>query len=441
MEEQNRWPRRLTIRDWLVLISVAVFGVSFWIIERDWYWGALAAISVCIVLGLAAQVHDLGRGSKRSEALTSEEHWGRRFAVAWRLVVICLMVASFFVRLLVQWKVLALDPGNDTARFYLGGMHDAVLLVAIIAAIASSPRPARRAERRWWSWAAELLGGIAACVLCAILLMDHVLIPLLVHITVANIEMAQPLRFSSEALAAYDPKRLARFFDVTTAGVVSVLVSCVLLRLLSLCWWRGARWRACLGVLLAASLTTTIMLSARIALVDVPDITPALAAEIHMPRPHHIVAAAVLTLLLISAAARRLSEPSPVAVATGDFAWRRDEQRYYHERRIVVLLLAGVMLVKCAVWLHDQGVPVFDWEDTVWYLVMGPVGCLPLALICLAVQSVSSGWSNCSSPASMERPRLAPGLFLLVWSVLVAIIVFGVPILGAWGFALGFNHG
>jgi len=222
-DRRRGWPWRLTIRGWLVLISSTVLGLSFWIIERDWYWGALAAISLCIIFGLAAQVHDLWRGSQGSGAWTSEERWGWRFAVAWRLVVVCLMVASFLVRVLVKWKALALDPGDSIGIFYLCGMHDAVLLIAMIIAIASSPRLAQRAERRWWSWAGELLVGIAACILCAIMVRDQLVIPVLVHITIAGIEMAQPLQFSSEALAAYDTTRLARFFDVTTVGVVSVL--------------------------------------------------------------------------------------------------------------------------------------------------------------------------------------------------------------------------
>ena len=392
-DRQHRWPWRLTIHDRLVLISSAVLGLFFWIIERDWYWGALAAISLGIVLGLAAQVHDLWRGSKGSGAWTSEERWGWRFAVAWRLVVICLMVASFLVRLLVKWKVLALDPGdNVVSLFYLGGMHDAVLLTAMIIAISSLPCLAKRAERNWWSWAAELMVGIAACILGVIILKDHLVIPFLVHLTIVGIEMAQPLQFSSEALAAYDTKRLAWFFDVTTAGVVSVLVSCVLLRLFSLCWWRGVLWRACLGVLLAASLTTTIVLSERIALVEVPDITPALAADIPMPKLHQMVAAAVLTLLLVSAAARRWSEPPRIGSDAGNWTWRRDE-RYYHERRIRLLPLVSCRCCVMLISLIRGSLGLLRW----WWLAIGySVPRIPVvALSCRTKASIMDGPEIC----------------------------------------------
>jgi len=226
-------------------------------------------------------------------------------------------------------------------------------------------------------------------------------------------------------------------------------VSCVLLRLLSLWWWRGALWRACWGVLLAASLATTIVLSVRIALVEVPDITPALAADIHMPRLHQLVAAAVLVLLLVSAAARRWSEPPPVGSAVGNWSWRRDEGRYYHERRILLLPLAGVMLIL----LVREGLMTSWWIinscsrgllgdlEAIRYWLVGlfesPQICLSLALIVLAVQSAFPGWSKCPDANRMDPPRLAPGLFLLIWSVLLAIVVFGVPILGAWDFRCG----
>jgi hypothetical protein len=207
---------RLTFRDRLVLISAAVLGLYFGIIERDWFWGGLAAISLCIAVGLAAQVYDLWRGSKGNEVWTSEERWGWRFAVVWRPVVICLMVVHFLLRALVKWKLLALAPGRGMISPGVSQIHDAVLLVAMFVAMASSPCIAERTRRR--SWLADLLVGVAACVFSTIFVKYLCLVPVLVHITIAGIEIAQPFQFSTEALAAYDAKRLNWFFDITTAG-------------------------------------------------------------------------------------------------------------------------------------------------------------------------------------------------------------------------------
>ena len=57
---QTAWPWHPTVRGLFVSISSAAIGISFWIIERDWYVGALAAISLWIIFGLLAQVHDSG---------------------------------------------------------------------------------------------------------------------------------------------------------------------------------------------------------------------------------------------------------------------------------------------------------------------------------------------------------------------------------------------
>ena len=115
------WPR-LSRRAWLISILSAALGVFFWTIERDWHSGAWAAISLWIVLGLMAQVHDLWRSPEGSGVLTPEERWGWRFAVAWRLAIACLMVAYFVVRLLVTWKILAFNDGDNLSIWgFFGG--------------------------------------------------------------------------------------------------------------------------------------------------------------------------------------------------------------------------------------------------------------------------------------------------------------------------------
>jgi hypothetical protein len=440
---------RLSRRGLFVLISSAALGISYGIIEQDWHSGAWAAISLWIVLGLMAQVHDLWRSPEGSDALTPEERWGWRFAVAWRVAIACLMVAYFVVRLLVTSKVLALNDGSDITYVPVSSrtMLDAVLFTSMIVAIASAPRFDRKGERRSWSWAIGLLGYVATALLCVFLLMSHFVVAVLVLITIVGIQAAWPLKFVPDFLATYGPAKVAWFFDVTTVGVVSVVVSCGLLRVLSIYWWRGTRQRIYLGILLAASLTIMILLAGRIALVEVPEIAPILVANTPMPTSHRLAIAAVLVLILVCAAARRWSEPLPVGSAAGSEPWHRDELKYYHERRIPLFLLAGVMLAQLVGTSLDS---YRAWGPTASYLgwmswpcafdwIMTPLGCLSLAVIFLAVQSIFFRKSKCVGVAPIYRPRLAPGLFLLTWSVLLAIVVFGVPILAAWGFALWFN--
>jgi hypothetical protein len=108
---QEQSPSRRMIRDGVVLIAATVLGVSYGAFVGDWHWGAMAAISLCIVSGLAAQGQDLRRAADKSRLVSSEDRWGWRSAVVWRLAIIGLIVAHFLVQTLVQWKVLVLIFG------------------------------------------------------------------------------------------------------------------------------------------------------------------------------------------------------------------------------------------------------------------------------------------------------------------------------------------
>ena len=208
---RRRWPGTLTIRGWLLLIASAALGIVFGLVAEDWQPGAMAAISLWVVLGLASQVHDLWTSPAGNGALTREERRGWRFAVAWRVVVASLIVACFLLRLLVARHVLAIDDGRDIIFVSWTDMVEAVLLISMVAAVGSSPRLARRKELRPGAWIVGLLAGVAVGVLCAILLTQYFVVPFLVHISIFAIEMSQPMRVSVDALATYDPRGLFGF--------------------------------------------------------------------------------------------------------------------------------------------------------------------------------------------------------------------------------------
>ena len=416
--QQARRPWQFTLRGLFALTFSVALGLSFWKTEHDWYLGALAAISFWIVLGLAAQVRDLWGSLQRSSVLTTEERWGWRFAVAWRLAACCLIAAFFLVRWLVTWQVFAIIDRPDNLNLFVSSqeMCEAALLTVMIVAIASSPRFARKGRRHPWSRAVGLLGGIAGVVLFMILLVDRLFVHFIVHITIVGMQNAQPRQLSADTWAVWNPAQFAQFLGITTAGVVSVLVSCGLLRLLSLWWWRGRRGRTCLAVSLAASLTVLVLLASRIGLVEFPAIAPIFAANIFVPSPPQFVAAAVLTLLLVGVAARRWSEPPLAESAAAGRSWRRGETRYHHESQLLLLLLGGLALTQCVVtgielvWQLGAYNPLgvtFAWL-AVAYLVDSPVGCLSLALTILAGQGVFSGWSKRPDTVATDQPRLAP---------------------------------
>jgi hypothetical protein len=416
-------------------------------VERHVYQGAIAAISLWVIVGLAAQIGDLFTAFWQNRSLTSEERWGWRFAAFWRIAVAFLMVACLLVMPLVSWKVLVLDDPSAWLSLSSSELCQAILLLGLIVAVASAPQLASRPGHHRWSWPTRWLGWITAGVFCVIVLKDHLIVPAIVHMTLAEIELSWPLQVHFENLAASsNPRDIAGLLHIATAGVVAVLFSCVLLRLLSLRWRRGGWQRFCLGALTMAGLAASGAAAARIALADVPRITPMLAASISLPRPHQIVGGVVLVAVLVTAAAYRWSKSALEPCAVGGVTRRRAEDRYYHERRFTAVLLACVVGLNLMLFLiplalsgpfsanvyAEIGARV---HEIVSILATGE-GCLSFAVIVLAIQSVYYGRSNSPAAAVPDQPRLSIGLFSLLWFALLIIVLSAVPILAAWGFAL-----
>jgi hypothetical protein len=464
-------PWQFSLRSLFALTFSVAIGLSFWKVTQHWYSSTLAALSFWIILGLMSQVVDLwgsirqsrgcGKGDRHllceapegpfrqkvpvtfSADLPSDERWGLRFALVWRLALCCLIVAALVVRSLIGFRLFGYKDDEDitvivfftTAR----GLWDAVLTVSIIAALASSPR-LMRPKRRWpWTWAVNLLGLIAAGVFLAGRAIDSLLITFLVHATISCILSAQAAKLVTDSLDSFNPKRILQFCDLATAGVVFLLISCVSLWLLAL-RWRSAPWqRLGLGILLVASLAAMVLLAVRIAFVEIPVVSPVLAANISVPGPPRLAAAAVLVLIVATVVALRWSE-LPAEHTNQPVPWRRDEGRYHHERRWLAAALGGAAIASLVVVGLRQTSPRPDWDELA-YLFMIPENCLTIALVLVAVASVSSGWFRRSDATAVQPPRLAPGLFLVVWSGLLTIIVCSAPLLGAWGLAFWIRSG
>ncbi len=154
-----------------------------------------------------------------------------------------------------------------------------------------------------------------------------------------------------------------------------------------------------MGVLLAASLATLYGFTAWICLVEVPSISPIMAAYIFRPSPLCLAAGVVLTVMLTAAVARRWSEPPRGEFAPEIGNWRRDPRRYYHERRGLVLrlgfvALATYLVLQYAVNMHFQALfsswrfSVSQWVSVLCSLYF-PTSFLSLVLVLLAVQVAS----------------------------------------------------
>lgn len=248
---------------------------------------------------------------------------------------------------------------------------------------------------------------------------------------------AAPLWCAEDTVSTYSRDHVLGFVDLTTTGVLAILASCALLRLVALCWRRAMWPRICLGTMLAVGLAMMLRLTARIVLIEVPRITPVLAANIPAPTPYRWTPAIALALLLTAVVAYRWSKLPAAELAANNVTWRRDENRYFHERFVLLLLLAAVGLAECIKVLC--GMFAFGWWP-IWevlpYLVAEPMGALSLALILLAAQGVFSGRSKHRDAVAAQPAELRPGLFLLVWTALLMIVLCTAPVFAAWGFGL-----
>jgi hypothetical protein len=312
-------------------------------------------------------------------------------------------------------------------------------MCAIIASTAGS-RCVSRPCWRPWSWGVYVLRGFIASFLFLVLLENQNMVPHLVHVTIVGILSAQPLRYTLDATIAAGSTRVNLFYAIASAGVISVLASCILLWQVSVHWRSARRKKACLAVLLAASLATMILLTARIAVVEIPTISPVMAAYFRVPTPLQLSGAAILTLSLAAAVARRWSEPPSAVTAPGRLAWRRDEERYYHERLLVLLPLGGITFAECVVWVREAYVLCGqyygrrDWS-TVGVFLENSAACLSLVLTLRTAEIVFCRWSKRSVATTTCPPRVIPSLFVLIWLSLLAVIVCSAPILGSWHFA------
>ena len=208
-----------------------------------------------------------------------------------------------------------------------------------------------------------------------------------------------------------------RIYHLASIGAAFVPVCCILLWQLAV-RWLTARQRAVVGVLLAASLATLYGFTARICLVEVPSISPIMAAYIFRPSPLCLAAGVVLTAMLTAAVARRWSEPPRSEFAPEIGNWRRDSWRYYHERRGLVLLLGVVAPANYLVslyavnmyfqpWFSSWHFSVSQWVSSLCSLYF-PTSFLSLVLVLLAVQVAFFRRPASRDAVATAPPRLTP---------------------------------
>jgi hypothetical protein len=361
IDEQPRRPWQFTLRGLFLLTFSVAIGLSFWKVAQDWFVAGLGTLACWIVFGLAAQVRDIWQTCRqpgRHRAVTSEERWGCRFEIAWRLSVCLLFAVSLVVWSFCRFPPLAIDADSLFSDFFdqdclhvsPRGICEAVLLCSIMAAIIGSRGLAQPGMRRPWSWGVYVFRGFVAAFLFLTIMQGRLDIVCIIHIVVVGVlyALSCPCGHAPDVamkmVEAASQPRVTVFYHIATAGAVLVLVNCILTWQFSARWRTAARPKICLGLLLAAGLAAMFLLTARIVVVEIPTMSPVMVAATPLPPPISSLGAVVLAAGLAAAVACRWSASPSHGAADARLAWRHDPSRYYHERLLVLLPLGGVAL-------------------------------------------------------------------------------------------------
>ncbi|NQT14210.1 MAG: hypothetical protein HQ582_15755 [Planctomycetes bacterium] len=442
-------PTELKRRRWqfsLGGLMVFVFGVSVGLSAAtmrgfDWGDGVVAAVLAWIILGLIHQVCDLWRAFHNQSQLTSDERWGWRFAVFWRLGVIGLLAGLCAVSILLEMAIVALPEPEDVLWSPGENLRGALFAVAVICVL-SSVFPTLPSRRRGSSAHLLNLAGLAAAVVLSVLICwERTAHQALVATAIQSIEMAQPLDMAREGVEILPDTRTARFFRECSLALGLGLASLCLTYGLAHGWGHERRLRAVLVSMLVVTLPAAVVYLIWVCMFAMPRAFP-IAVDAQSPVPLHVSTITVLLLLVLATAGTyRLVAFAGEGGCGPKLTWRRNERRYYHERRAVILaLVVGIgapIVIGFFMYYYYHGGLRHGWlfiPQCLLYFGLPQVAVL-VAAVCAVwrlARRKNVDEEHCTSPIS-------PRHFAAVWLGLLVSMAVVIPALVLFGFALWFS--
>ncbi len=186
-----------TLRGLMVLFLGVAVGLGWARMRGPNGEAILAAATVWIVLGLAAQVRDLWRTFHGRTGLTRDQRWGWRFAVFWRLGIACLLIGYYGVTLLAHHALIELPDHEESLLPEGVQLREGLLYLSLVIALSSTPRLTARRKPRRFSCMLDVVAVIGCALLCLLIVVDRMMLTFLVHVACNAIDFAQPLRYSS----------------------------------------------------------------------------------------------------------------------------------------------------------------------------------------------------------------------------------------------------
>lgn len=415
----------------------------------NWAYGLFAPLIVFIVIGLISQVRDLWRTFNARPDLSSEERWGWRFAVFWRVGVACLLVGHYIITALEAQEVLPL-PEREDGFWEVGvNLRHALLHLSLLVVLASVPSPTEKRRRSAQSHLLNVTGAILALVWCFVIWTQQTVVAHLVHVALQGIEATWPPQFADEGLDADMTGRSLAFFWRSLFSAALVFVDLVLLHQLSRQWSRGVRRRLVLAGFLALSLAMTAWYPVWVYTSGLRNMSPLMAEAMVMGPLHLWVSALLLMIVFVSAATYRMVQTPEMPSHTAEKSWRRNPLRYYHERPGVIVLLATAVILFDLVsswlqlreWRYYSGMfpGLRSYVSFVWWFLQSflydPVRYMSLAVLLLALQKAWTGWPQRPDSPPAGPPVLPLPRFSAIWIAMFLTAVTGIPTIAWFSFA------
>jgi hypothetical protein len=443
---------RFSLRELMGLtLSAAVIVSGLQLRTVSWDYCVLAALGLWFVLGLFREAWDLWWAHRLHTWESREAAWGWRLGIAWRVGLGMLILVMAVIPHFEAAHVISLPEAEDTFSVVGLESREAILRLALLAAVTGSwPWRHLTEPRRFRARLCDALGWTAALGLGLFICFHAALLPFIVHVAIRGIEAAQPLMWFGQVKNpnAYVDLRAAidRFFGWSAFSVSLIPVNLLLTCQLARQWRHGVLRQVLLAGPLVAGLAVTAAFAVWAQGWGFSSVSPLLGAELQLEPVHRWTSAGVLLGLLAVVVGMRFIRDGSEAKPISNVAWRHQPLAYYHQRieciAVLGIVSAGLIVTKpCELgsWLSWlTRVPVFslEWPSIIGEVVLSPMRQLDAAILLVAITWLRKARRYTDNPHAMGPFAMsAPGLAAVLPALFVALAS-GIPTLYWFAFAL-----